>query len=113
MSPKLRNNLILLFFLTILFIGLLRYKECDFKTYKYNEDVNKIREQIYSMDCYNDTRNDDLDFVQACVDLIKEHNSIVKEWNNLTCVEEKLDIELDEGPTIVEFDLSDGSQTIK
>lgn len=107
MNPKIRNNLILLFFIIILFVGLYRYKECDLSTYKYNKEVTQIREQIYALDCYNDSRNNDQEFVDACVRLIKEHNNLVKQWNNLSCVTEKLDIELEEDPQVIEIDLSE------
>lgn len=76
--------------LILMFIGVYFFYACDIQTYKYAYKTSKMEEEIITLGCYEQKGRADASLFSQCSDLIEEHNSLIREWNELPCVGVKL-----------------------
>lgn len=69
---------------------------CNIKTYLLSDEASKIKEKVAALSCYGEGPLDDETNIM-CEKLIIAHNGVIRQWNNLTCIRDKLPDPKDEG----------------
>ena len=72
-----------LIFSVIFLIVFYLFFSCVVNTYWYSYKVNTLRDKIESIGCYNKSSLPDH---TECYMLVSEHNEIIRNWNELSCI---------------------------
>ncbi len=80
---------------------------CQIQSYWYSYNAAKISDKVDEMNCYNESVFHD---AIKCDNLIAKHNMLVGKWDNLSCINSKLEpLEIRDNPRIVEIVLQNDS----
>lgn len=87
---RLKKAWLVYFFLLVFVVFLIYQSSCKLKTHYLSFQTKNIDEKIYSKGCWEEnlTREEYLDM--GCLNLTREHNRLIDEWNSLPCVNNNL-----------------------
>jgi uncharacterized ion transporter superfamily protein YfcC len=60
--------------------------ECQFQTYRYKKQTDELNIKINELGCHDMANENSTELDELCPPLIQEHNKLIDEWMNLSCV---------------------------